>query len=322
MPNDFSTTNNGAQGNTSGDQNFQFGGYQCQPIQAIAVANMDAAAIKMVPKLNGKNFLAWKRSIIMVLKLKGLIEAVNNEQVDEITDINAMLTLMSTMNDEHKLQVQSEPNAKAMMRNVERQYADSSAASKHRLISDFFTLKKESEISVMQHLAILKEKRTALENMGEKFSDDLFQVVIINSLTTATELMKEWEMIHPSMKNLEFLTSVLHTREKESAAPGTLALYVRNNNKTQIQRPRMTIEGKKRKFPCSLCKKLGHWISECPDKAQSRNEANESKKEINETLKQLANMILNTGLIGNELKNKWVIDSNATDHMWNKLYSC
>lgn len=244
------------------------------PSYVVAVPSLDRVATHSIPKLNGSNFLPWKRQISIMLKLKGLQEALVNDNVNEVIDMNAVMILLSAMDDSHRIEVQAESTAKAIMKSLERQYQDSSAASKHRLIRNFFNYKKEENMTINQHVAKLEEMRAALANMSEIFSDYLFQVVIINSLPSEYgDMLKMWEMVHPSMKTVEFIMSTLQTRERENPTTGApTALPVGGGFRN------LSIS-ERRMYPCHWCKKKGHWLKDCPENPNRESESEKATKD-------------------------------------------
>lgn len=138
---------------------------------AVPTASFSTTGIQ---KLTGENFLPWKRQVSIVLKLRGLNRAVEAPEAPESVDLQAVLVLLETMDDAHKLQVQAEPSAYAIMRNLDRQYANRSAANKHRMLSSFLKLCKSPAETLNQHVGKLKELRASLANLKEEFTDDFF----------------------------------------------------------------------------------------------------------------------------------------------------
>lgn len=120
-----------------------------------------------ITKLSGKNFLPWRRQVLMILKLRGLEKAITEETVDENTDMMAMLILLETMDEGHQIQVQAETTAKQIMDSLSRQYADESATSKGRLLVSYLTTKKSPQDTMARHLGKMKEIRAALINLGD-----------------------------------------------------------------------------------------------------------------------------------------------------------
>lgn len=124
-----------------------------------------------ISKLNGKNFLPWKRQITIILKLKGLEKTINeDEEIDEKQDMQATLLLLGAMDEAHANQLQSEPSTKAIMDSLYRQYANRSEATLYRLLSDVINQKKKSEHNINQHIGQLEEMWPALKGIGEDIS--------------------------------------------------------------------------------------------------------------------------------------------------------
>lgn len=273
----------------------------------MTITNNDNVATMNISKLNTQNFPPWKRQITIILKLEALYHAIIDENVDEVTDMQATMISLNAMDDAHRIQVQAENTAKTIMSSLERQYHDTSAASKHRLISEFFTTKKDQNMIINQHVAMLKEKRASLANMKETVSDELFQVIIINSLPLDYgDVLKEWEMVHPGMKNVEFLLNILQSRDRGSKESEQI-MVARN---LQTPRPSLSWAGKMKRYPCLNCKGKGHWARDCPQGSEDINI--KQSEDPKEDIKITANMILNMGEIGNDLRQKWLADSGAT----------
>lgn len=57
---------------------------------------------------------------------------------------------------------------------VDRQYANRSQATKHLLLSGFLRQTKSAGDTQNQHAGKLKELRAALENLGERFTEDFY----------------------------------------------------------------------------------------------------------------------------------------------------
>lgn len=86
-----------------------------------AIVTSAAAPVVMstIQKLKGDNYLPWKRQITIPLKLKGLERAIEEECPANI-DMQAILIILEAMDDSHRLQVQAEETAKAMLANIDR----------------------------------------------------------------------------------------------------------------------------------------------------------------------------------------------------------
>ena len=96
--------------------------------------------------------------------------------------MRTVLLLLSSMDEPHRLQAEAEPTAKEIFESLERQYANKSAASKHRVISEMLRYKKNPAHNVNQYVAKLKEMRASLASLGESQSEEIFQVIVIESM--------------------------------------------------------------------------------------------------------------------------------------------
>lgn len=252
-----------------------------------------------IQKLKGDNYLPWKRQITILLKLKGLGQALHDGAPEEI-DMQSILIVLEAMDDSHRLQVQSESTAKAMLDNVERQYADRSLPSKHRLLYNFLKVGKSSSETLNEHVRKLKEMRAALTDLGEEYSEDFFQVIIILSLGGAYgDILGQWEIIHPSMKSTEFLLSILKQKEEGCA------LAVKELKKWS----ELSIDEKKKLSKCKKCGIKGHWARQCTATGGDKPEP------VTSASVQHSNILFNVAPTKSYLKRKWVLDSGASHHM-------
>lgn len=213
-----------------------------------------------IQKLNGTNFLAWKRQIEMVLELRGLSDTIICDRVDRRLDLQASLLLLETMDIEHQNFVQAESTARGMMDVLNREYADKTEANKHKMLSEYFRYQKRPEDSIIKHVTTLKTMRAALSNVNEVHSDALFQVNLLHTMPPEfDEVKKAWQITHPSMKSNEFLISMLKKREEEIRS----AIEQPSQELMLLKR---SIQEMKKSSHCGKCKQLGHWHKDlvCP----------------------------------------------------------
>ena len=58
-----------------------------------------------LPKLDGTNYLSWIELVKIVLELRDLKSAIEGDDVDQVTDLQAELVLLESMNESHRAQV-------------------------------------------------------------------------------------------------------------------------------------------------------------------------------------------------------------------------
>lgn len=208
-----------------------------------SMPNVVGYSTASIQKLDGTNFLTWKRQICAILKLRGLSKALT-EDVDEEVDLKATLVLLETMDNNHKLQVQTETTAKSIMTTLERQYADTSASNKHRLLSEYFRSNKEPGDTMAQHIASLQENH----------SEEMFQVIVINSVGAEYAIIMEiWDTTHVDLKT-DVLINLLLKREQVLNQQTDQVLLTQRGQGQKIN----VVEIKKIS-KCSRCGQKGHW---------------------------------------------------------------
>lgn len=269
-----------------------------------------------IQKLNGADILPWKRQISIILKLRGLLNAISDEDVDETKDMKAVLLLLETMDEAHKIQVQAEPTARKIMLSLEQQYASSSENNLHCLLSTYFNFKKNPADSIFQHVGKLKELRARLASLREIQSDNMFQVNLINSLREGyKDVMLTWNSTPPTLKTTELLINILQEREEmNKVSQEKNAFFVKKDSGQNSGIKRMSpkeIEERKKNSFCGNCGIKGHWWRECKNPPRSTNDKGLDKVEM----KARPNFSGNVDSMGLEIKDKWLADTGATAHM-------
>lgn len=115
-----------------------------------------------IVKLTSDNYLNWKRQILIVLELRGLLQAIEEDDVPRNMELQAKLALLESMDSSHQSLVGPEETAKGIMSHLEREYANNNAANKHKVISSFYSYKKMASDGISQHVSKMKEMRNAL----------------------------------------------------------------------------------------------------------------------------------------------------------------
>lgn len=298
--------------------------------QQANVSTFSSQAENMVPtmyntaniqKLNGTNFTAWRREVEMVLKLRGLKKALETEDCDERIELQAMLVLLETMDHNHKMQVQTEKTAKSIMEFMVSQYEDSSAINKHRLLSKYFTYKKETSDNLHQHLSKLKEMRATLANFGWTQPDDVFHIIVINSMPGKDDILKTWDLMHPSQRTTDFLVHCLKQKEQYNQSPTSEQVFTQKEDKKIPNFQNLSIAERKRITTCAKCGKRGHWAAECRAKVMSKEKVQvllqdeTSGSEDEERCSDIREVTFKVSVPGGDYGDKWIMDSGASSHM-------
>lgn len=289
-----------------------------QPSRAVAISMpaMPAMSSK-IPQLTKDNFQSWKDLIDLFMEINGLQDALVSDEVDKQIDMNARLILLQSMDESHRSQVRSCKTAKAIVDRLKTVYADTSAANIYRLLSKFYSYKKLDNDTVSEHIGKFDEMRQQLADLKEKVSDQLYQVMLINSLPEAYHsILEMWEITHPEMRTTQNLVTRLFKREEDlkNQSEVAQAMLVKKTG------PRRQVDEIKKKTSCHACGEVGHWAGDykCPKKKDRRRAATRDADDSNETA-IASNVIFNTGNLSSHMRFLWIADSGATQHMCNQL---
>lgn len=279
-------------------------------IQTATVMGQNLSTNK-IPLLTKNNYQSWRDMIELFLEIKGLKVALLSSSVDAMIDMNARLILMETMDESHRSQVRGCSSAKEMYDRLKLVYADTSAANVYRLLNKYYHYKKPDEDTVSEHIGKVDEMRRQLEDLDEKQSERLYQVMLINSLPEPYHSTLElWELTHPEMRTTQNLVARPPKREEDVATNNSTArAMIARSSKRRLTFKQ--VEDLKKKTKCHACGEIGHWASDqnCPKYGQRR-------EKIERTA---ATVIYNLGTLSPGLKSCWIADSGATQHMCSHL---
>ena len=246
----------------------------------------------------------------MVLRLRGLNKAITEDNVDEVTDIQAKLTLYESMDENHRSQVMGCTTAKAIMSRLDLIYADNSAANVYRMMLKYYRYRKDPSDSMSVHIGKMDQMRMALKDIQKDPDEEVYQITLLGSLPTEYDGMLEiWELTHPTMKTTANLVARLLKKEEDlNSTKNHQALVIGKYTKEEWDK--LPIAEKKKVSRCKKCGKKGHWFKECEEKSEKPQTG--GRKHENITL------VFNLGNLDSNLSNKWVIDSGASSHMSHK----
>lgn len=214
-----------------------------------------------IPKLDNKNYQSWIEIVRIILELRGLTHAIEQNDVTATANLQARLLLLGAMDESHRAQVRGCLTAKAIADRLAIIYADKSAANIYRLLMQYYRYDKKPEDTIGEHIGKMDEMRRQLSDLGEKTSEAVYQVTLIGSLPREySSIMEIWELTHESMSTTPNLVSRLLKREddlKRSKQEDEDKAFV-----SRVPRQRMSreeIEARKKVTNCGICKQRGHW---------------------------------------------------------------
>lgn len=182
--------------------------------------------------------------------------------------------------------------AKDIMKRLSAAYADRSESNILRLLDSYPSIRKDSDISMNKHVALLDNKRLELISLGEAISDKMSWVILLRSLPPEYDSVREnWENVIPKDRSTDLLESRLFKKELDLTSQET-------RMKTfNVRKPRLSkeeLEKLKQNSYCGKCGKKGHWRKECPDHEDNKHA-------------ERAMFHFNMGNIGAHLKTMWLV---------------
>lgn len=275
-----------------------------------------------VPKLTGKNFRSWLTVVKAHAAEKKLEEALfGNGFVTEEADLQARIFLFSTLDDNHIEKVSSCLSALDMVHRLMVIYADNSSANAERLLEKFFEFKYQPGDTMSTHIAKLESMRLELSNLNQPQTDGVFMAKLLSSLPDGYEAMKSgWDFVHSSERTIPNLVGhVLKTEAKLKADGVTPKAFLAGRSQGSSSTDTMTIEQRKKITRCGKCGHKGHWHRECTTKIEDyiKKPSADSKEKSKTNEQEKKKISLNVGKIDGSMKNLWLCDSGASNHMCN-----
>ncbi|XP_049809251.1 uncharacterized protein LOC126252403 [Schistocerca nitens] len=170
-------------------------------------------------------------------------------------------------------------------------FESSSAQRLNMLIETFFRVKRDETEDISAHVAKLQKLFVDLNDELAKYegkTENTISEIILNGRILSTlgkdyDNFKDlWDTIPTEKQSLNVLIEKLCTIElREQDINGSAAFVVSKLRKRQTsnQQVKMTKLQLKLKFPCNICKQLGHWAAECPQNTRDSNKRKEKKRE-------------------------------------------
>lgn len=288
-----------------------------------------------IPKLNGRNFNAWRSMIEIVAKLRGLHTAIfePEKSANENEQLRAKLTLLEAMDERHAEEFSEFESASEMIERLKLMYADKSASNVYRLIKSFYRYQYEQGDSMSTHINKMERMRRELKNLGQETTDEVYMVLLLDTLPPEYEVVVEnWETVHPDVKTIANLNSRILKKEEDLKvkAKATESSFFTGNpsrpGKPGRQGKHMSIEERKKTSHCTKCGHKGHWYRECKTRPENYIKKNDdgqqpcdgkSKLEDKQSTEHNLKVVYNMGNLSYDLKNYWLADSGATSHMSN-----
>ena len=229
----------------------------------------------------------WKWQVTLAIKASGLETIVlgtkprpDETKVDEVNnwnmeDAKAMSLLASTLNSPFSELVFTCSTSNGMWQKLCARFERSSLQRLDSLIEQFFKFERDETEDMATHIAKRQNAFTDLNVEYKKqekaeLSERILMGRVLSTLGDSYNSFKDvWENIQPTDRTMNLLIERLCNIERRDSKTNQAAFSA---EKKDISRkaPKKASVNKKMKYPCNICKQLGHWARECTSKSETK----------------------------------------------------
>lgn len=218
-----------------------------------------------IPKFSGKNFGTWKIQVIVALKSKGLMGALQGSKMTEKQENQVLALLYGAMDQTIVAKVCAQKTPMKVWERLCKIYQNLSPASVSKLLAEWYQYKKSEEDDMSTHIAKVEAMADNLEGVGETQSENSIMCQLLHTLPDSYEALKHaWDSVDPDRQTRDLLTERLLSLVKESEEAETgqkeVALVAKNGPKKNLKKR------DKSKVKCYNCDKFGHYARDCRSK--------------------------------------------------------
>ena len=254
-----------------------------------------------VVKLDDTNYPRWKFQVTLVLKAAEVWEVVSRATVRpaatnpdavkawEKKDVEAQAIMATTINKHQTNHIYNCTTSKEMFERLKDLNSDSSALNKQHTLSNFLNFKIAPKQSVIEAYLEIEELARSLNEMGVTIDETTVVTKIVSSLPDDQFLAfkKAWDSVPDASQTMPALLARLRKeelqmnqsekaeKEVEKKSSAAFANFPKSkqsfngNRKTRAQ-----LEEDKKRLPCHVCGRLGHWARQRKDRKKDFNNGN------------------------------------------------
>lgn len=223
-----------------------------------------------------------------------------------IEDAKASALIASGLSDEIAELVITSKTSHEVWQKLCSRFEQSSSQRMNSLIEKFYKAEKDPKEDISMHVARLQKLFMELNEELKKRKQNTLSETMLNGRILST-LGREydnfrdlWDSFPEENQTLNTLIEKLCAIEMRETSESTSEERAAFVSKQKKQRKGMEKKDKKQRFPCKICKKLGHWAAECPEKTNGKKNA----------------FVNCFSVYKNENLHKWICDSGASVHIF------
>lgn len=286
-----------------------------------------------IVKFNGTNYVDWCFQVTLVLEAAGILPIVDGttrkpatSPDDWITkDVRAKNIISSTFHHEQLRTLFECKTSHEMWAKIKSSFDDKSEFTKQLIWTRYFNAKPLATDCLVDYYTRVESDVALLRNMGETISDSSIVSKIVSSLPSNMKAFKSsWDSVVSSSQTMAYLLVRLRKEdlekqqfsEQKEERHKAHAYNASQQTKPNNPQRKKQIEDLKKRTRCNFCKKIGHWVKECKEKAlaDATGQANQGQANANvgnATAKAFMALDKNFHVDANI----WYLDSGASRHM-------
>lgn len=253
-------------------------------------------------KLRGRdNFNVWKRHVKSYLVIKGLwnctqhVLTASSKDDEKEKDLKALSEITLLIDPSIFSYIDGQETAKAAWDALEKSLSETGLSRKVALLKQFTHTVLLDFSSMEQYVTEMLSLSSRVKNAGLTLDDEVIASIMLGGLPSEFDTFVMTIENTQTKLTSEYVKTTLLQESRLDPKSNDSAMFAKN-----------------KKFPCHLCKQIGHFAKSCPqNKDKKKKKKDKTKKEDNVLF---ASLLVNSK---QSMNSKWHVDSGATSHMTN-----
>ncbi|KNZ62188.1 hypothetical protein VP01_1301g7 [Puccinia sorghi] len=305
-------------------------------------------ALETIPQLNKENYSIWKDKMAALLKLRGVLTALNNLSTPLAEADNAelnmlLLSKMDSVTHQNVVTADNSESAQKIWASIKERFASSQSSNRARMFNDFLYVKFQED-AVETFVTDIKVAIKKLVDVGIELPQDILAYLVLFKFPNSLQSLKRQIMHSDKDLNVEFVCNHLtqfnneaRAELKESSSKNSEAALFSSKGKFAKSSGKECSERSGQSSSSWRCREgyhnpkqdKNHSIENCwhlnskdaPDwwkEAQAEWKANKEKEKAEKGEKSNYFMSLLTLWIeSGDPKSRIILDSGASTHIFN-----
>ncbi|KNZ44115.1 hypothetical protein VP01_94g2 [Puccinia sorghi] len=179
-------------------------------------------ALETIPQLTEENYSIWKDKITALLKLRGVLNAINNPQIPLGESDNAELTMLllakiDSVTHNNVVTADNAESAQKLWSSIKDRFASSQSSNRARMFNDFLYVKFQED-GVETFVTDIKVAIKKLVDVGIELPQDILAYLVLFKFPNSLQSLKRQIMHSDKDLNVEFVCNHLIQFNNESRA--------------------------------------------------------------------------------------------------------